>query len=235
MLIEGSIEINYIGCGEINASDRIVNGYKAKHNSIPWQVALVLKGKQKPFCGGTIICSKFIMTAAHCIKIHKTKNPRDIQVVAGEHNLEDNSGHEQRRDIRRIALHPNYDTSVSPKWDYDFAIIELFEAIKLTGDSKARAACLPDPTTDINFGPGTNFVISGWGRLQHDRKWIMEDGRWRLKIWEPRELQHATVQAVSDATCRQKLQGQATITESMHCVGDVQNNGVGTCMGDSGG
>ena len=50
VLIKGSIENNYIGCGEINASDRIVNGNKAKHNSIPWQVALVLKGKEKPFC-----------------------------------------------------------------------------------------------------------------------------------------------------------------------------------------
>ena len=239
MLIKGSIENIYIGCGEINASDRIVNGNKAKHNSIPWQVALVLKGKEKPFCGGTIICSKFIMTAAHCIDKDKkglTSNlfmmPGEFQIVAGEYDWTVYSSqflsapknlHASWHDIKNIAVHPKYG-GLGPKFDYDYAIIELIEPIKLTGDSKARAACLPDPTTDIDYPDGTKFVVGGWGPLAGN-------------YGDPyRKLHNVTVHAISDAKCDTKHEFKAHFSERMHCVGNLQNGAVyDTCHGDSGG
>ena len=227
MLIKGSIENNYVGCGEINASDRIVNGNKAKHNSIPWQVALVLKGKETPFCGGTIICSKFIMTAAHCIdKNHdsmKFMMPGEFQIVTIDSNRRIDSTHESWHNVNNISVHPKY-WSAGPKFDYDYAIIELVEPIKLTGDSKARAACLPDQKTDINFPSGTEFVVSGWGTLKYK-------GRQLTK------LHHVAVQSISDAKCITKLEYK---TEGMHCAVDLKNyldlkNLIGACNGDSGG
>ena len=47
---------------------RIVGGSEAGPYSLPWQVGLVRKNRRRPFCGGTIISNRHILTAAHCIK-----------------------------------------------------------------------------------------------------------------------------------------------------------------------
>ena len=45
--------------------EEIVGGCEARPHSIPWQVALLFNGKQH--CGGTLISSQHIVTAAHCM------------------------------------------------------------------------------------------------------------------------------------------------------------------------
>ena len=163
----------YRGCGKGITSNRIVSGSEADPYSIPWQAALVRKGEHKPFCGGTIISRRFIMTAAHCMYLNgwdQLIGPDTFQIVAGEHNWWKNgrignSRHKQRGDIENIVMHPSYDSQKYPSQDYDYAIIELIKPFKLKGHSKARAACLPDPTTDIDYPDGTKFVVGGWGPL----------------------------------------------------------------------
>ena len=94
-LIEGAEEHNFV-----------VGGFEAEPNSIPWQVALVQRGKKVPFCGGTIICEKFVMTAAHCIG--SNPNTAKIQILAGEHDVLDDSDGSSRHDVQNIFVHPNY-------------------------------------------------------------------------------------------------------------------------------
>jgi len=36
------------------------------------------------YCGATIICSTYVLTAAHCVD---NKTPEEIAVVVGEHNV----------------------------------------------------------------------------------------------------------------------------------------------------
>ena len=45
---------------------RIIGGEEVIGNEFPWQVALVKKGLYKPFCGGSLISDKHVLTAAHC-------------------------------------------------------------------------------------------------------------------------------------------------------------------------
>ena len=219
----------YRGCGKGITSNRIVSGSEADPHSIPWQAALVRKGEDKPFCGGTIISRRFIMTAAHCMYLNgwdQLRGPHTFQIVAGEHNWWENgrigsSRHEQRRDIENIVMHPLYDSRKYPSNDYDYAIIELIKPFKLKGRSKARAACLPNPTKDINFKPGTNFTVSGWGKEYHEAR------------SQPHELHHVTVPAVSDAECKKVYKTE--FSDRMHCAGDLQSGGIDSCQGDSGG
>ena len=46
--------------------NHIVGGSDAEPNSIPWQVALLYNGQQS--CGGSLITSQHVVTAAHCTK-----------------------------------------------------------------------------------------------------------------------------------------------------------------------
>ena len=47
---------------------RIVGGEEAQSGEIPWQVALVWRGDRRPFCGGTLLSSRTVLTAAHCMR-----------------------------------------------------------------------------------------------------------------------------------------------------------------------
>ena len=50
---------------------RIVGGRRAKEGEFPWQVSIgrisAVTGGIRHFCGGTILSSNTILTAAHCL------------------------------------------------------------------------------------------------------------------------------------------------------------------------
>merc|ERR1719341_118674 len=63
--------------------NRIVGGQAATKNEYPWLVALVKAGSSRPFCGGTLISSKTVLTAAHCIVFTNSQ----LRVHVGEHDV----------------------------------------------------------------------------------------------------------------------------------------------------
>ena len=38
-----------------------------KQNKYPWIVALIYTADDKHFCGGTLVASKYVISAAHCM------------------------------------------------------------------------------------------------------------------------------------------------------------------------
>ena len=56
-------------CTSAELDGRIVGGVEANFNAFPWIAGLVYSNKsvKRPFCGGSLISSSFVLTAAHCV------------------------------------------------------------------------------------------------------------------------------------------------------------------------
>ena len=134
-------------------STRIING-KTAPSPIPWQVHL-RQGSPTAgfgyFCGGTIIDSKTILTAAHCYH-GKNLAATDYFITAGVVHVQDGAG--QSAFVEKITLHESYNPSTI---NNDIAILKL--KTPLTFNDKVQRACLPEAT----FVPTGKAVASGWG------------------------------------------------------------------------
>merc|ERR1712215_47994 len=81
--------------------NRIIGGKPATKNEYPWIVALVEFGRTHPFCGGTLLSSKTILTAAHCKVVHNSR----VRVHLSEHDVTRADG-EQKLRISTWIQHP---------------------------------------------------------------------------------------------------------------------------------
>ena len=100
---------------------RIVGGKDYTINQVPWQVSIQLSGSH--FCGGTLINSKTVVTAAHCC-VNQIAN--QIQIRAN--SAISNKGGVTSK-IAKIIAHPSYDKDTT---DNDICILKLSTAIKTT-------------------------------------------------------------------------------------------------------
>lgn len=114
----------------INKIDsRVVGGTNATKVQFPYYAQIVstvkinetTKGSGN--CGGSVISSTFILTAAHCVK-----NALSVRVILGFYTVDDLSG-AQRYPIKSIYVHQEYN---SPARSNDIALIELNKTIAFT-------------------------------------------------------------------------------------------------------
>jgi len=196
-------------CGQANTGSRnkIVGGVETQENEYPWQVMLTDQYSNF-FCGGSIISSKEILTAAHC---SEGRTASSIYVWVGEHDKTQADG-EKYIQVCSKKEHESYSSSTV---DYDFAILTLCNEIEFSQD--VSPACLPQSAgQDPGLNEGVDTVISGWGRLSYGGN-------------AATTLQMITMRTISNAVCRQ--QG-LRLTDRMLCSAA---SGKSVCQGDSGG
>merc|ERR1712168_733998 len=126
--------------------DKIVGGYECRKNSAPYQVSL---NSGYHFCGGSLISSQWVVSAAHCYKSR-------VQVRLGEHNIAVTEGTEQWISSSKVTKHPRYS---SRNLDNDIMLIKLSKPATL--NSYVRAVALPSSCASS----GTRCLISGWGNM----------------------------------------------------------------------
>ncbi|XP_007434943.1 trypsin I-P38-like [Python bivittatus] len=169
--------------------DKIVGGYTCKKHSVPYQVSL---NSGYHFCGGSIINSQWIVSAAHCYKSR-------VQVRLGEHSLAQNDGSEQYINSVKVIRHPSYN---SQTLNNDIMLIKLSKPASL--NSRVSAVRLPSscPST------GTTCLISGWGNT-------VSSG-----TNNPDLLQCLNAPVLSQSQCSKAYPGK--ITNNMLCIGYME-------------
>ena len=195
-------------CGvKPSTSTKIVGGTTAGKNEFPWQVGLVSSTGTRPFCGGTLISSDTVLTAAHC----KT-DVRNFRVSLGEHDITRSDG-EQIITPSQWISHPSYNDRTT---NYDFAIVKLSQPV--TFSSSVMPACLPSP--DKNYDAVT-ATVTGWGTLSSGGS-------------QPSQLQKVDVKTRSNSDCTGSSTAYrpGDISQVMICAAAP---GKDSCQGDSGG
>ncbi|XP_059791544.1 ovochymase-1 isoform X10 [Balaenoptera ricei] len=135
-------------------SRRIAGGEEACPHCWPWQVGLRFLGNHQ--CGGAIISSIWILTAAHCVQ--SKNNPLLWTIVAGDHDRTLKEPTEQVRRAKHIVVHEDFDRLT---FDSDIALIQLSSALEF--NSVVRPVCLPHSTEPL-FSSEI-CVVTGWGSV----------------------------------------------------------------------
>jgi len=185
--------------------DRIVGGVHARPNSWPWQVRLNADGG---LCGGTLIDTRHVLTAAHCIQTPITISQYSVYVSM--HDINQPIYGEQKIAAQQIFVHEQYNKQTQ---ENDIAIIRL--AKPMTISDKVNIICLPGP--EANSANDTVWV-AGWGTTSFQG--------------QTSSVLKQTSLHVMPARCGQ-IYGNYN-NQKQVCAG-AHGGGRDTCQGDSGG
>jgi len=199
-------------CGVKNSiTSKIVGGKPADKHEYPWMVALVFRGEKKPFCGGSLITERHVLTAAHCFKpfdFDLIVTKEYIQVLVGYHRISDQTGFD-KHNVSNIEIHRKYH---DPTVNYDFAILTIDSSVR---PSMFMPVCLP---ADIN--------------TKYEEQWATVTGWGRVSTHGPRSpvLREVDIKVTSDKVC--KATWRNGVDSSNICA---MAPGKNSCHHDSGG
>jgi trypsin len=189
-------------------ADAIVGGYQAEEGQFPFMASLQLKGDDGTaghFCGGSVIGTRWVLTAAHCLV---DTQPGEIQVAVGRTNIDDlSTGQTLAAD--RIVVHPDYEETGT----FDAALV------RVTQDIASPAVELAAVGEDSLEQDGAALTVAGWGTEFFGSPFI------------PADLKAVDVAAVADESCTTN-RTQGFQDDSELCA---ETLGGDSCQGDSGG
>lgn len=222
----GKLIPNRSVCGLEN-SNRIYGGEQTSIEEFPWMVLLgyISNGSNEISfkCGGSIINNRYVLTAAHCIRVNPAIGISLHLVRLGEWNVTSDEdcyslGIECADPIIDLHIekkipHPLYSTRTG---ENDIGLLRLKKNVQYS--EYIKPICLP-----FNRGHRrlTNklLVVSGWGATENG-----PNSDVKLKLEVP---------IISQEECQRKLGQRGKITQNQICAGGEE--GKDACQGDSGG
>ncbi|XP_047191726.1 transmembrane protease serine 5 [Scophthalmus maximus] len=208
------IALRCFECGTRAKLPRIIGGVEATLGRWPWQVSLYYSNRHT--CGGSIITSQWVVTAAHCVHNYRLPQVSSWVVYAGivtrsSAKMAQHKGYA----VEKIIHHKNYNHR---SHDSDIALMKLRTPLNFS--DTIRPVCLPQ--YDYDLPGGTQCWISGWGYTQPDG------------VHSPDTLKEAPVPVISTKKCNSSCMYNGEITSRMLCAGYTEGK-VDACQGDSGG
>ncbi|XP_017001849.3 serine protease filzig [Drosophila takahashii] len=199
-------------------SGRIVGGKGSTFGAFPWQVLvrestwLGLFTKNK--CGGVLITSRYVITAAHC----QPGFLASLVAVMGEFDISGDleSKRSVTKNVKRVIVHRQYDPAT---FENDLALLELDSPVQF--DTHIVPICMPNDVADFT---GRMATVTGWGRLKYGGG-------------VPSVLQEVQVPIIENSVCQEMFHTAGhnkKILTSFLCAG-YANGQKDSCEGDSGG
>lgn len=206
--------LNEKNCGLVHET-RIVGGDEANPDDFLWMAAIIKSkpkdGDVKPFCGGSLITRRHILTAAHCLE---GLAPRDVLVRLGSYDFDDSTASSLSADyaIDQFRVPGQYSKKTHVA---DIAIIRLKTPLATTDNYKT--VCMPQARRSYVGILGT---VTGYGsQSQTFRRAAPKLRQVTVPIWENRKC---------------SVVYKKNLTESFLCAG-WEEGGKDACQGDSGG
>ncbi|XP_014663031.1 PREDICTED: trypsin alpha-like [Priapulus caudatus] len=184
---------------------KIVGGATTTIDKFPYQVAMYKDGNF--ICGGELIRTNVVLTAAHCV--HRYENsPSRFEIRVGSTTYSGGTRHR----VSRVNKHSSYNSYTT---DYDVATMILSSSVSI--NTYTQLVTMASGGSSYSGYTGT---VSGWGTTS-------EDGN------ISRNLRYVNVAIMSNVQCADVL-GSGVITNRMMCAG-YPDGGKDACQGDSGG
>lgn len=209
-LSRGTAALALVVAGVVAASpaEAIVGGSPAADGEFPFMASLQAKGADGTdghFCGGSVIGTRWVLTAAHCLV---DTQPGEIQVAVGRTDIDDlSSGQTLTAD--RIVVHPDYEDTGT----FDAALV------RVTEDIAAPPVALAAEGADSLEEQGAPLTVAGWGTEFFGSPFV------------PAGLKSVDLTAVADDSCTTNglmgFQGESEL-----CAEAIAGD---SCQGDSGG
>ncbi|KAM8719514.1 hypothetical protein ACLKA7_005708 [Drosophila subpalustris] len=195
----------------------VTGGYRPENNVLVKYAVSVRSAKERKFfgdnhfCGGAIISSKSILTAAHCLYIGGSKlRANRVKIVAGTPRRLVQTKNTQELSVEKIRPHPKYSHTLLTN---DIGIIKLKEPIKLNQDFATII-----PINDRDPKAGLLCTVVGWGT-------VIQYGP------TPDEAVNGDVTINTNSYCA-NIPG---FKKGMLCASNANDYEVDSCQGDSGG
>ncbi|KAH8342371.1 hypothetical protein KR059_003658 [Drosophila kikkawai] len=209
----------HFGFSFSNEHGRIINGDLAVTKQFPYQVfydVLDLTNLQnpiewEPYCGGTLISKRTILTAAHCFR---KPNIHAIKIYFGAVDISNKDEINQHRLVVKrsnVVVHQEYNKF---KEYNDIALIRL--PVDVAFDEYIKPAKLPQPGEVYP----SEAIASGWEAIKDSGK----------PIYDPK-LRYLRFQILSHAECKEQLRGNFLVSSRI-CLEPSENS---SCIGDSAG
>uniref|UniRef100_A0A8D2NDR8 Acrosin n=1 Tax=Zonotrichia albicollis TaxID=44394 RepID=A0A8D2NDR8_ZONAL len=192
---------------------RVVGGKNAEVGAWPWLVSI-----QDPsvsgtghLCGGSLISTRWVLTAAHCF----AENISAMRLLIGVTQLTEPGPEAQVRLIKRLLIHNEYDPADQSN---DIALLEMSEPVQC--NSHIQLVCVPKAT--LNVAQLDTCYVAGWGATTARSQQSSDI------------LQEAKVHLINVQICNSSEWYQGDVHTHNLCAG-YPEGGIDTCQGDSGG
>jgi|GEM_PF-2414503 len=204
--------IDDIVAAHADSGDRIVGGIDAPLGKWPSMAAIYENRPGKPprfFCGGTIIGTQWMLTAAHCAaSMLKEGNPASYFIREGTQDL--NSSKKRDIDVVDVVLNETYAPQV---------MLNDIALLKLNSPASAPRQKLVSQTLSATLVSNKRMsTVIGFGLTS-------ENGSVSAR------LKQVDIPIVGEPACRQ-VYGADRITAANFCAGEQDQD---SCQGDSGG